>query len=496
MPSSLPEASRRWVALLVVCVATLMNALDQTIVNVALPVMQRDLGFDQAALSWVVNAYLVAFGGSLLLAGRLGDLVGRKRVFMPGVALFTAASVVCGLADSQLVLIAARFAQGLGAALSSSVVVAIIVAEFPDAVERAKAMSLYVIVTVGGGAIGLILGGVLTQSVGWHWSFLINLPIGLASLVAAWRLVPDYDGLGLAEGLDVAGSVLATGGLMLAIYAIVTAGQLDPGVTGLVGGAATVLLATFLLLQARLANPIMPLRILRAPGLVTSSAVRGLAVVGMYGPFFLGALQFEHVRGFDALQTGLAFLPVSISVLALSLGATTRMMCLLGAKRTAILGLALMLGSMLCFVRADAESGYFPVLFAGYLLMGLGGGTMFTPLLTIAVADIPARDAGLGSGIVNVSFNVAAAFAVAILGTISSTYSGLLLAQGAAPLSALEGGYHAGYLVAAGVVAVGLLLAVVALRGDRQMPEYGSKVVDGRSQRAGRSVRSPAVDLS
>ncbi|MDE3076805.1 MAG: DHA2 family efflux MFS transporter permease subunit [Chloroflexota bacterium] len=457
---------RRWITLIVVCFAMLMNTLDQTIVNVALPAIQHDLAFSQTNLAWVVDAYLIAFGGSLLLAGRLGDLVGRKKVFLAGVALFTLASVAGGLAETQPVLIAARFIQGLGAALSSSAIIAIIVTEFPDAAERTRAMSAYIIVAVGGGSIGLLLGGALTEWLSWHWNFFINLPIGVATLVAGSLLIAENEGLGLGEGLDIAGSILVTAGLMTGIYAVVTSEQAGWGsahTLGL-GAAAVVLLAGFLMLQARLSNPIMPLRIFRSRGLLSSSGVRGLTFVGIYAVFFLGALYLEHIRRYDTIRTGLAFLPFTLAVLALSLGATARVMGRLGTRRTALVGLMVILAGLLFFARTGEHTSYFPFLFAGFLLVGLGGGTLFTPLLTIAVADVPAQDAGLASGIVNVSQNVSAAFGVALLGTISSGHSRLLLSHGYPALAALTAGYRFGFGFAAACAAGGLVLALLALR--------------------------------
>lgn len=457
---------RRWIALIVVCFAMLMNTLDQTIVNVALPAIQHDLVFGQAALAWVVDAYLIAFGGSLLLAGRLGDLVGRKKVFLAGVALFTLASLACGLAPSQSVLIAARFIQGLGAALSTSVVIAIIVTEFPEAGERTRAMSAYVITAVGGGSIGLLLGGALTEWLSWHWNFFINLPIGIATFVAGVLLITGNEGLGLRHGLDVAGSVLATSGVMAAIYAIVSSAQAGwtSDQTRGAGLLAVVLLTWFLVLQAVLKNPIMPLRILGSRGLMSSSVVRGLTVVGMYSTFFLGVLYLERVRGFDTIRAGVAFLPFTLAVLALSFGATAWLMNRVGAKSAAVLGLVGIFSGLLIFARVGEQTGYFPVLFAGFLLVGLGGGTLFTPLLTIAVADVAPEDAGLASGIVNVSQNVSAAFGIALLGAISASRTGVLLGDGYSTLSALSGGYRFGFGVAAASVAAGLALALWLLR--------------------------------
>ncbi|MBV8085736.1 MAG: MFS transporter [Chloroflexi bacterium] len=459
---------RRWLTLTIVCFAMLMNTLDQTIVNVALPAIQRDLQFDQASLAWVVDAYLIAFGGSLLLAGRLGDLVGRRKIFLAGLALFTVMSGVCGFADSQMMLIAARFAQGVGAALSSSVIIAIIVTEFHDMAERAKAMSAYIVVAVGGGSIGLLLGGFLTQTVGWHWNFFINLPIGLATMIAGRALLRENEGLGFEHGLDVAGSVLATAGPMLGIYAIVEsnqAGWLAPQ-TIAAGGAALLLIPVFLALQARLRSPIMPLHVFQARGLLASSFVRGLTMVGMYATFFLGALYLEHVAGYDTIHTGLAFLPMTLTVLALSLGITTRVMAFLGPKRTVLAGLVVMLSGLVLFTRVGLHSSYVPFLGLIFLLVGLGSGTLFTPLLTIAVADVPMDDAGLASGIINVSQNVAAAFGIAVLGTISSAYSQGLLQSGSDQLTALNSGFQIGFVAAAAAVACALLLTVTLLRTD------------------------------
>ncbi|HYZ01942.1 MAG TPA: MFS transporter [Candidatus Binatia bacterium] len=457
---------RRWAALVVVCLAQLMNALDATIVNVALPSIQRDLQFSQANLTWVVNAYLITFGSFLLLAGRLGDLVGRKRVFLGGVLLFTASSAICALAQDQALLIAARFVQGIGGAVSSSVIVAIIVTEFADPVARARAMSVYVFVAVGGGSIGLLVGGFLTQLVNWHWIFFINLPIGAAALALGALLIRENQGIGLRQGVDVAGSVLVTIALMIGVYAIVGAsdsGRASPRTLGF-GGLAILLLLAFGVLESRLENPIMPLRILRLGGLTGSSAVRGLMAVGMFAAFFLGALYLEHVLGFGPTRTGLAFLPMTLTVGALSTGVTARLVGRFGPRRVLLPGLAATISGLTLLALAGPQAGYFPTLFAAFFLMGLGTGTSFLPLLTIAMADVPPQDAGLASGIVNVSMQISAAIGLAALGTISTDHTRALLTQGDSLPVSLTGGYQLAFAIAAATVAAGLLLAFAILR--------------------------------
>src|SRR5947209_10756745 len=314
--SAAPTERRRWTTLAVVCMAQLMIVLDVTIVNVALPSIQHDLHFSQANLTWVVNAFLVSFGSLLLLAGRLGDLAGRKRVFLAGLVTFTGASLVCGIAPSQGVLIAARFVQGIGAAAQASVILAIIITDFPEAAERARAMSAYVFVSVAGGSLGLLAGGALTEALSWHWVFFVNLPIGAATFALAQAFIRADRGLGLEHGVDWFGSLLVTASLMSAIYAIIEATShawLSSQVLGFAGLAAA-LMAAFLALEARIPNPILPLRILRLRGLVNASLVRGILVTGMYSTFFLSALYLEHVRHYSALQTGAAFLPWTITV--------------------------------------------------------------------------------------------------------------------------------------------------------------------------------------
>jgi EmrB/QacA subfamily drug resistance transporter len=469
IPSSLASFvhdRRRWIALIVVCFAMLMNVLDQTIVNVALPTIQRDLHFTQASLAWVIDAYLITFAGSLLLAGRLGDLFGRKKVFLIGVALFTAASIACGAADSQILLISARFIQGLGAALSSSVILAIIVADFPVPRERAKAMSSYIIVAVGGGSLGLLVGGYVTQALSWHWIFFINIPIGIATFVAGVILIEENTGTGFRAGLDIAGAVLSTAGLMLAVYAIVSSTQYGWHSTHTLGfgGAAIVVLAAFVLLESRLATPMMPIPVVRSPGLLASSLVRGLMVVGMYSTFFIGVLYFQHILGYNPIRTGLAFLPQTLSVAVMSAGLTNRIMGRLQPRLTALIGLTVLGVGLALLIGSGVHTAYFPDLFVAVLLVGLGAAMAFTPLLTMAVAHVPAKDAGIGSGIVNVSQQVSAALSVAVLGAVSTSRTASLLAHGSSARDALEGGYRLGFTIALVSVVVGIVVALIVLR--------------------------------
>jgi len=454
-------------ALVVVCLAQLMIVLDTTIVNVALPSIQHDLHFSQGNLTWVVNAFLVTFGSFLLLAGRVGDLVGRKRVFLAGLVLFTAASVLCGAAPSQGFLIAARFIQGIGAAMQASVILAIIVTEFPQPAERARAMSAYVFTAVAGGSLGLLAGGALTEALSWHWIFFVNLPIGLAAMVFGRMLIPEDRGMGLGHGVDWLGSALVTVSLMTAVYAIVQATSYGWGSSQVLGfGAlAAVLMAAFLILESRIENPIMPLRILRLRGLVASSAVRGLLVTGMYSTFFLGTLYLEHVRHYSALDTGMAFLPwtVTVGVLAAT-GATARLVERFGQMRVLIPGMLSVIAGLLLLQNTGVDTTFFPTVFFAFFLIGLGIGNAFMPLLSIAMADVPAQDAGLGSGITNVSQQVAGALGLAVLGTIATNHSRSLLAQHHTVADSLIGGYHLAFSIGAVAVVAAIATAMALLR--------------------------------
>jgi EmrB/QacA subfamily drug resistance transporter len=467
-------------ALIVVCLGQLMMVVDMTIVNVALPVIQRDLHFSQANLTWVVGAYLISYGSFLLMAGRFGDILGRKRVFLAGVLLFTIASALCGLANDQVVLIAARFLQGLGGAISTSVIIALIVTDFPRPDERVRAMGAYMFVVTSGGSLGLLLGGALVQSVDWHWIFYVNLPIGIAVLALGARLIENRPGSGLRGGVDVAGSVLVTSSMMIAVYAIVTAadhGWASAHTLGILGASA-ILLGAFFWLESRIENPILPLRLLKVRTLIGASAVRGFLVTGMFGTWVLGTLFVEHVLGYGAWDTGLAFLPMTLTVGALSLGTTAKVMARLGAERTVILGMSFVVAALLLLTNAGPGASYFPSLFFPFALMGLGMGTAMLPLLTIAMSGVPERDAGLGSGILNVSMQLSGALGIAILGSLATSRSESLIGDGVSTASALTSGYHLGFEIAAAAVLVGIVVSLVVLRAParEQVRAAGSEV--------------------
>ncbi len=471
---------RRWIALVVVCLAMLMNALDGSIVNVALPAVQRSLHFSQSGLTWVVDAYLISFGSFLLMAGRLGDLVGRKKVFLAGVTVFTLASIACGSAQSQAMLVAARFVQGIGGALSSSVIVAIIVTEFPSPVERAKAMSAYVFVAVGGGSIGLLAGGVLTQALSWHWIFFVNVPIGIATLMLGRSLVVENIGIGIRQGVDVVGSLLVTLSLMVGIYGIVTASSDGWGSPhtlvslGIAGG----LLVAFVVLESRLTNPIMPLRILKLRTLTGSSVIRGCIITGMFSTFFIGALYLEHVLDYSPVRTGLAFLPQAILMAIMSAGITARLVNRFGPKPVMYPAMLLAATGLILLASAGQHAGYFPQLFFAFVLLGAGAGASFMPLLQIGMSEIPNEDAGLGSGVVNVSQQLAGAIGLAVLGTIAADRTRSLLASGNGAVHSFALGYQLALYIAAGFVLLGLVLAPILLRTSESPEEERAHIAE------------------
>jgi EmrB/QacA subfamily drug resistance transporter len=467
--SSVSDERRRWFGLVVVCMAQLMIVLDSTIVNVALPSIQRDLGFSSGNLTWVVNAFLLTLGSFMLVAGRLSDLVGRKRLFETGLVVFTAASVLCGLAPDQAFLIGARFIQGVGAAMQASVILAIIVTEFPDPVDRAKAMSAYVFTAVAGGSLGLLLGGILTQALSWHWIFFVNLPIGAATLTAGRVLIPRDHGIGIGEGLDWLGSALVTVSLMTAVYAIVQATNHGWGSAQVLGpgAVAVALMAAFLTVEARVANPIMPLGILRLRGLMAGAAARGFLVTGMFSTFFLGTIYLEHILHYSAIQAGLSFLPWTLTVAALSLGINRRLVARFGPMRVMIGGMTSVIAGLTLLTSIGTATAFFPTLFFAFFLIGFGIGNTFTPLMTISMADVPVNEAGLGSAITNLSMQVGGAFGIAVLSTIATNHTKALVAHHVGLAGALVRGDHLAFTVAIGSVAVAIAIAALLLRPPR-----------------------------
>ena len=458
--------TNRWMALYVLCVGVLMIVLDVTVVNVALPSIQDDLGFSQSSLAWVVNAYLIAFGGLLLLAGRLGDLIGRKNIFMAGLVLFIAASVLCGAAQSQEMLVAARFIQGIGGAMTSAVVLGMIVTMFPEPREQAKAIGVYGFVASAGGSVGLLAGGVLTQAINWHWIFFINIPIGIATAVAAMRLIEQDKGLGIAKGADIPGAALITGALMLVVYTIVepAADQGWGATTTLVLSAVSVaLLVAFAAREATARNPLMPLRIFRSRNLSGANVVQALVVAGMFGMFFLGALYLEQVQGYDALQIGLAFLPATIVMGVLSLRYSEPLMTRFGARTVVVAGLVLIAAGLVLFAQAPVDGNYVTDVLPVTILLGLGAGSSFPALMTLAMSGATMEDAGLASGLVNTAAQVGGALGLALLATVSAGRSESLIESGSNAASALTGGFHLAFLIAAGLVLAGVAVALLVL---------------------------------
>jgi EmrB/QacA subfamily drug resistance transporter len=463
--------SNRWLALYILCAGVLMIVLDATVVNVALPSIKNDLDFSQSDLAWVVNAYLIAFGGLLLLSGRLGDLIGHRRVFLAGLAVFTLASLLCGLAQSQGMLIAARFVQGAGGALASAVTLGMIVTMFPEPREQAKAIGVYGFVASAGGSIGLLAGGVLTDLISWHWIFFVNVPIGLITGLLAVRLVESRPGIGIGEGADVPGAVLVTGGLMLAVYTIL--GVEENGWTSaetlILAAVSIALVAAFVLRQARIPKPLMPLRLFQSRSVSGANAVMALLVVGMFGLFFLGALYMQLVLGYEPLEVGLAFLPASLLMGVLSLGFTDKLNMRFGPRNVLIAGLGLLLVAMLLFARTPVDGDYIVDLFPTMIIFGAGAGVAFPALMMLAMSGATPSDAGLASGLVNTTAQVGGAIGLALLATISTERTQSLLADGESTAAALNGGFHVAYLIGAALAVVAIAAAVTVLRSEKPM---------------------------
>jgi EmrB/QacA subfamily drug resistance transporter len=486
VPSEAQSDRSRWIALVVLCAGMLMIVLDQTIVNVALPSIQDDLGFSQSNLAWVVNAYLITFGGLLLLAGRLGDLIGRKTMFMTGLGLFTAASALCGIAQSQEMLVGARFLQGIGGATTSAVILGMIVTMFPQPRDQAKAIGVYSFVAAAGASIGLLLGGVLTQAINWHWIFFVNLPIGLVTALAAARVVERDEGIGLRKGADAPGAVLITAALMLGVYTIVKPAADDgwgaPLTLGL-GAASLGLLAAFIAREATARTPLIPLRIFRNRNVSGANAIQALFVAGMFGMFFLGSLYLQRVLGYDPLEIGLAFLPVALAIGILSVGFSERLVMRFGAKPTLQVGLVLITGGLVLFALSPVHSSYVGDLLAPMLLLGVGAGLSFPSLMGLAMSSATQEDSGLASGLVNTSLQVGGALGLAVLATLSATRTDSQLASGVSPDAALTSGYHLAFWIGAGLVAAAIGVATLVLRSAPALAE--AEAIEGAPDQPG-----------
>jgi EmrB/QacA subfamily drug resistance transporter len=454
----------RWIALAVVCAGSLMNVLDNTIVSVALPSIRHDLGFSPVSLAWVVNAYLLTFGGFLLLGGRLGDLFGHRRLFVGGTVLFTLSSLACGLATAQGYLIAARAVQGFGGAVASAVALSLVVSMFTEPAERAKAMGVFGFIAAGGGSIGVLLGGVLTEWLSWHWIFLVNVPIGAAVCAASLRVLPAGRAAGRGgRRLDVIGAVLVTAALMLAVFAIVNASQVGwlSGRTVGVLGLSAVLLGVFGVVETRVSSPLLPLRVFRVRNLAAANAIGVLWAAAMFAWFFLTTLYLQLVLHYSPLEVGLAFLPANLIMGAFSVGISARLVGRFGIKWPLSLGLLLAAAGLLLFARAPVGGQFAADVLPAIVLLGLGTGMAFNPVMLAAVGDAEPSESGLASGVLNTSLMMGGALGLAVLASVAASRSQHLLAAGHGQLSALTGGYHAAFLVGA------LFAAVAALLGAR-----------------------------
>jgi EmrB/QacA subfamily drug resistance transporter len=466
---TITDTRTRWLALLVLCLGDLMIVLDGTIVNVALPSIRDDLGFSQESLAWVVNAYLLTFGGFLLLGGRLGDLFGHRRLFLSGIALFTLASLACGLAGSQEALVAARAVQGLGGAIVSAVALSLIMTLFVEPVERAKAMGVFGFVLSGGGTAGVLLGGVITDVLDWHWIFLVNLPVGIAVFALTLVLLPGTRGNATGR-VDFAGAITVTASLMLAVYAIVNGNEVGWTTLRTLGllGAAAGLMAVFLALESRLSTPLMPLGIFRNRNVSAANVVGVLMAAGMFAYFFLSALYLQEILGYSPMQVGLAYLPSMVIWGASSLLLSDRLVMRLGVKPPLIAGLALMTFGLLLLARTPVEGSFLVDVLPATLAVGLGAGIGFNPILLAAMSGVSPTEAGLASGVVNTAFMMGGALGLAVLASLAAWRTDELEAAGEGTLAALNGGYHAAFLVGALFVVASSAVAGVFLRADAQ----------------------------
>jgi EmrB/QacA subfamily drug resistance transporter len=465
------DSRTRWFALYTLCLASLMIVLDATIVNVALPSIREDLGFTETSLAWVVNAYLLTYGGLLLLGGRLGDLFGPRRLFLIGISIFTLASLLCGLSTSQGMLIAARAVQGVGGAIASAVSLALTMTLFTEHGERAKAMGVFGFVAAGGGSIGVLLGGILTDLISWHWIFLVNVPIGILVVVLSLRLLPATPGHATGR-LDIAGAVTVTGALMLAVYAIVNGNQngwLSAETLGLLGGAAA-LFVTFIVLEARVEAPLVPLWLFRFRNLAVADTVGVLWAASMFAWFFLAALYLQLVLGYSPLQVGLAFLPSNLIMGAFALGLSAKLVMRFGFRIPVGVGLTLAAVGLGLFVRAPVDGNFVMDVLPSMVLLGFGAGMAFNPVLLAAMSDVDPMDAGLASGLVNTCFMMGGALGLAVLVSVADSHTASLVKSGHDQLSALTSGYHVAFAIAALVALAAAVIGATLLKDREAVP--------------------------
>jgi EmrB/QacA subfamily drug resistance transporter len=458
------DSRRRWLALYVLCLGDLMIVLDGTIVNVALPTIRDDLGFSETSLAWVVNAYLLTFGGFLLLGGRLGDLFGQRRLFLTGIVAFTAASLGCGLSTSQELLVSMRALQGLGGALVAAVALSLVMTLFTETADRAKAMGIFGFVLSGGGVVGVLAGGVLTDVLSWHWIFLVNIPVGAAVFALSLRLLPPVPGTASGR-LDVGGAVTVTAALMLAVYAIVNGndtGWLTGQTLGLLG-AAIVLLAVFLTIEARIAAPLMPLGIFRSGSVASANVIGVLMAAGLFAYFFFSALYMQQVLSYSPLEVGLAYLPGTVLWGASSLY-SDKLVMRFGIKPPLLAGLGLMTFSLILFARVPVDGSWAVDILPATLAVGLGAGIGFNPLLLAAMSGVEPQESGLASGVVNTAFMMGGALGLAVLASTADARTSSLLDSGRDSVAAINGGYHAAFLLGAVFLVASAAVAALLLR--------------------------------
>jgi EmrB/QacA subfamily drug resistance transporter len=465
------STSNRWAVLVVVCLAQFMVVLDATIVNVALPSIQRGLHFSNANLQWVINSYTLMFGGFLLLGGRAADFFGRQRLFLVGVAVFSGASLINGLASSSEMLIIGRGLQGLGGAMVSPAALSIITTTFAEGPDRTKALGVWSAIAAGGAAIGLLMGGILTDALSWQWCFFVNVPIGIGAIVAALRIVPESLAEKRPDTVDIAGAVSVTGGLVVLVYAIVKAQQWGFGsarTLGL-GAVAVALLAAFVLIERRSKAPLVRLGIFRTRSLSGANLVMTLVAAGMFSMFFFVTLYVQDVLGYSPLKAGLSFLPVTAGIM-IGAGIAQQGISRLGARLQTMVGIGTATIGMFLLTALPAHGSYASDLLPGLLFIALGMGMTFVPITLMATTNVHADDQGLASGLLNTAQQVGGALGLAVLSTVSfnhaaSQLSGLGHAPAAADrTAALVSGYTTAFMAGGVLMGTGALLILAIVR--------------------------------